>query len=96
MVTRIGGARKRTRSKLSKKVGDKGKISITNYMAIFKEGDKVALVAEPAIQKAMFFPRFYGKAGIIKGKRGRCYEITINDGGKEKTVVTHPVHIKRL
>ncbi len=95
MVKRIGGLRRKTRYKFSKEKRAKGKISITNYFQTFNPGDRVNLSVEPAVQKGMYFPRFMGKSGIIKGKRGKCYEITINDIGKDKTLIVHPVHLRR-
>jgi large subunit ribosomal protein L21e len=93
-MQRIGGFRRKTRNKLSKSVKDKGKISLRAYFQEFNTGDKVQLIAEPAIQKGMYHPRFMGKAGVIKGKAGRCYEVEINDG-KAKTLIVHPVHLKK-
>ena len=95
MVKRIGGFRRKTRYKLTKERRRKGKISLTRYFQSFNMGDRIYLSAEPAVQKGMYYPRFMGKSGIVKAKRGRCYEITINDMGKEKTLVVHPVHLKR-
>lgn len=95
MVKRIGGLRRKTRYKLRKEQRRRGKISITNYFQSFDTGDKVYLNAESAVQKGMYYPRFMGKSGIIKGKRGRCYEVAINDLGKNKTLIVHPVHLKR-
>ena len=54
------------------------------------------LGVEPAIQKGMYHPRFVGKAGIIAGKVGRCYEVTIKDINKAKMLVVHPVHLRRV
>lgn len=95
MVKRIGGFRRKTRSKLKKPARKKGKISIKNYFQQFKMGEKVVLKAEPAIQKGMYFPRFHARTGVVKGKKGKCYEIMIKDGGKEKTLIIHPVHLQR-
>ena len=95
MVKRIGGLRRKSRYKFKKEERRKGKISMTRYFRSFNMGDKVYLSAEPAVQKGMYFPRFMGKTGIVKGKRGRCYEIAINDIGKEKTLIVHPVHLIR-
>ena len=94
MVQRIGGFRRKTRSKLRKKVREKGKISISKYLQSFKVGEKVCLKAEPAVQKGMYFPRFHGKVGTVKSKRGKCYEVFIKDGKKEKMLIIHPVHLK--
>ena len=95
MTKRIGTFRRKTRYKFRKEKRDAGKISMTDYFQSFNIGDRVNLTVEPAVQKGMYYPRFMGKSGIVKGKRGRCYEVTINDIGKEKTLIVHPVHMKR-
>jgi large subunit ribosomal protein L21e len=92
---RIGGLRRKTRYKLKKPRRNKGKISMTRYFQDFSEGDRVNLIVEPAVQKGMYHPRFMGKSGFVTGKRGNCYLVEINDMGKHKTVVVHPVHLKR-
>ena len=95
MAKRIGGIRRKTRYKLRKEKRSRGKIGITKYFQKFENGDRVSLGVEPAVQKGQYHFRFLGRAGIIKAKRGRCYEVTINDIGKEKTVIVHPVHLRR-
>lgn len=54
------------------------------------------LKAEPAVQKGLYHARFHTKAGVVVDKKGACYGIKIKDGGKEKTVYVHPIHLKRL
>ena len=93
MVSRIGGFRRKTRHKLSKNIRRQGKISLKKYLQEFTEGERCVLKAEPAVQKGMYFPRFHGKSGIVKAKRGACYEVTIKDGKLAKTIVVHPVHL---
>ena len=95
MVDRVGGFRRKTRYKMQKNVRAKGKISLRKYLQTFEVGDKVQLGAEPAVQKGMYFPRFYGKRGIVSKKVGTCYEVVIKDFTKEKTVVVHPVHLTK-
>ncbi|MBI2653278.1 50S ribosomal protein L21e [Candidatus Woesearchaeota archaeon] len=95
MVRRIGGFRRKTRYKFRKEKRARGKISLTRYFQSFKVGDKVYLAVEPSVQKGMYHPRFMGRAGIIKSRRGKCYEVSINDLGKEKTLIVHPIHLKR-
>lgn len=95
MVKRIGGMRRKTRYKFRKENRRKGKISVTSYFQSFNLGDRIYLTAEPAVQKGMYYPRFMGKSGVVKGKRGRCYEVAINDSGKKKMLIIHPVHLKR-
>lgn len=96
MTNRKGGFRRKTRHKLKKNHRDRGKISIRNYLQKFKTGDKVILKAEPAIQQGMYFPRFHGKYGVIEGSQGTCYKIKIVDGQKEKIVIVHPIHLKKV
>jgi len=96
MVDRVGGFRRNTRHKMSKNVRRRGKISIKQFLQSFKVGEQVQLKAEPAYQKGMYFPRFYGKVGTVAKVVGTCYEVKINDGGKDKVVVVHPVHLTAL
>ena len=95
MVQRVGGFRRKTRSKLRKQYRRRGKISIKKFFQDFKEGNKVIFKPEPAVQTGMAFPRFQGKSGIITGKQGECYKVQIKDGNMKKVVIIHPVHLKR-
>ena len=96
MVKRIGGNRRKTRYKYRKEKRNRGKISITRYFQSFGIGDRVFLGIESAVQKGNCHPRFIGRSGIVKGKRGRCYEVSINDKGKEKSLLIHPVHLRKV
>ncbi len=95
MVKRLYGFRKGTRSKLKKHFRDKGKISIRRFMQAFKIGDRVVLDAEPAYQKGMYLPRFHGRTVEVIGKRGRCYRVSFKDQNKEKSIIVHPVHLRK-
>ena len=95
-MQRVGGLRRKSRHKLKKNVRTKGKISLRRFLQKFVEEDKIYLVAEPAVQKGMYHPRFHGKAGIIKGKQGSNYYVEIKDGNKSKTILIHPIHLKKM
>ena len=94
-MQRVGGSRRKTRHKLKKNIRTKGKISLKEYFKNLKEGDKVTLKAEPAIQKGMYFPRFHGKTGKVIKKQGSNYYVEIKDGNKKKLVLVHPAHLKK-
>jgi large subunit ribosomal protein L21e len=96
MAKRIGTVRRKTRHKMSKSFRRKGKISISDYFQKFNIGDRVSLSVESAYQKGMYHPRYMGKMGIVRNKKGRCFEVSIKDKGKEKTLIVHPIHLKRL
>jgi len=95
-MKKIGGFRRKTRGKFRKSIRRRSKLSISNYFQEFNNGDKVILSVEPSVQKGMYHPNYMRKAGIVAGKTGRCYEILIHDGNKEKTLIVHPVHLKRM
>jgi large subunit ribosomal protein L21e len=96
MAQRKGGFRRKTRSKLRKKTSERGKVSIRKYFQELKAGTSVCFKADPAFQKGMYFPRFHGKTGKVIGKEGSCYKVEFKDGKKQKTVVAHPIHLKRI
>ena len=96
MVTRNGGARRKTRAKFSKNYKTHGKISQRRYLQVLAAGDKVALYAEPAVNEGIYFRRFHGKIGVVSKKLGSCYEVVINDKHKEKHLIVHPVHLRRI
>lgn len=95
-MRRIGGARRKTRSIMTKPKRLKGKISLTKYFQRFEEGQKVALKAEPAIQTGIYFKRFHGRVGVIGKKLGTCYQVFLKEGSKTKELIVHPVHLKLI
>ncbi len=95
MVQRIGGARRKTRQKFAKPIREKGKLPLSKYFQKVEIGQKVCLTFDSASQRAGYHPRFHGKVGTVLAKLGRSYEVGINDLGKEKRVIVHPVHFTR-
>jgi len=96
MVTRVGGQRRKTRSLMSKRRTARGKLSLRKYFQILEPGTRVALKAEPSVQAGTYFRRFHGKIGVVSKKLGTCYEVLIKDGGKQKTLIVHPVHLQQV
>lgn len=95
VMKKIGGFRRKTRSLFRKGMSEKGKISLQRYLQTFEKGDRVKLILESSLNKGIYHPMFYGKNGLISGKKGRCYEVLIMDGGKQKTLIVHPIHLKK-
>ncbi|TKJ17898.1 50S ribosomal protein L21e [Candidatus Woesearchaeota archaeon B3_Woes] len=95
-MNRKGGPRRKSRQKLTGKIRKRGKINIRGFFQSFKEGDKVQLVADSSYQRGMFPLRFYGKMGVVKSKQGRAYYVAITDQNKEKSVIVHPIHLKKI
>jgi len=86
----------KSRNKLRKSIREPSRVRIRSFLQNFKEGDKVALKADSAYQKGMYHLRFHGKTGLVVGKSGDCYRIKIKDFEKEKTLIVHPVHLKKI
>ena len=96
MVTRKGGNRRNTRYITRKTQGTHGKFSLRRYLQQLKPEEKVSLVAESSVHKGQYFKRFHGKIATVLRRRGFCYEVKLKDQGKEKTLIVHPVHLKKL
>lgn len=95
MVTRIGGTRRGTRYMFRKQAGTAGKVSLRNFLQQFELGDKIVLKADSSINKGIYYGRFHGKIATVTRKRGFCYEVQLKDGSKLKTIIVHPVHMKK-
>ena len=78
-----------------KKQREHGKIKLSRYFQDFKQGDRVAVVRELAMNPK--FPKqLQGRSGVIESKRGRSYIVKIKDLNKEKAYIIHPVHLRKL
>lgn len=92
-MKRKGGTRRKSRSKLTRPPRKQGKKDITSYLERYEEGDNVVLDLDPSVHDGMFHPRFDGNSGVVTGQQGDCYTVEINDKGKDKTIIAHPVHL---
>ena len=94
MAYKNKGPRSGTRYKLQKKI--RGLPKVNNMFKTFKVGDKVAIVIDSGVHAGMPFHRFHGRIGSVTGKRGRSYLVSMKDGNKLKTLISHPVHLKKV
>ncbi|MBO3800579.1 MAG: 50S ribosomal protein L21e [Candidatus Brockarchaeota archaeon] len=95
-MPQTSGRRIKTRTLLRKKVRERGIKPPSYLLQDYKPGDRVVLKYDPSVHKGMPHRRFYGKTGVIIGRRGRAYLIQVVDGDKEKTLIARPEHFKRL
>jgi large subunit ribosomal protein L21e len=89
------GPRRKSRSVLSKKVREKGKLGLSRLLAQFELGDKVVINIDPAIQKGMPHKRFQGKVATVVEKRGKAYILDIPQRMTSKLVIAGREHIKK-
>lgn len=78
-----------------KKIRTRGKFSFSDYFRKFNDGDIVAVVRERSL-RINFPERLQGRTGTIIGKRGRAYNVQINDQTKPKQFLIEPVHLKKI
>lgn len=88
------GFRKKTRRKL--RAPSHAKFTPNTYLKDFAPGQRVGLRPYSLSQKGMPFPKFTGLTGTVLGRRGRAYVVRVLDGGKEKTILSLPEHLKEV
>ena len=95
MVTRAHGPRQKTRHFMKKRVKERGRILITRHLQEFNEGERVLIKPDSSVQKGIPSRRFFGKTGIVSGKRGKSYLLLVEDGKMIKQVIIPPIHLRR-
>jgi len=89
------GIRRKSRSALTKKVRDKGRLPISRLLTSYEEGEKVVINIDPGIHKAMPHKRYQGKVATIVGQRGKAYVMEIPQRKTVKTIITTAHHIRK-
>jgi len=69
---------------------------VSRAMEELREGERVVLRIEPSLQEGRPHPRYQGRVGVVRGRRGKAYEVEITDGGKIKKVIILPEHLVRV
>ncbi len=87
------GKRGKTRYKLSKKGP---KVSVSDIMTTFENGDRVQVVIDGSTHKGMPHKSFHGLSGRVVGKVGSAFEVKLLQGNQDATVITTAVHLKKL
>jgi len=78
-----------------KPVRSKGKLKLSDYFKKIRDGERVSVIGEGGVQSS-FPKRISGMSGIVAGSRGTFKLVKIMDGGKSKTFIIHPVHLRTL
>ncbi len=89
------GPRRKSRSVLTKRVREKGKLGLSRLLVDYQVGDKVVINIDPAIHKGMPHKRFQGKVATVVEKRGKAYVLDIPQRKTSKLVVAGPEHIRK-
>ncbi|MGM0591170.1 MAG: 50S ribosomal protein L21e [Halobacteriota archaeon] len=88
------GPMKGTRGKLSNKPRNRGTSPPQRAIQEYEIGQKVHLTLDPSVPEGRFHPRFNGHTGEVLGKQGSAFKVEITDGGKAKTLIVRPAHLR--
>jgi len=94
MGRRAKGFKRKTRSLLTKKPRERGKIGLTKVLREYAAGEKVVVKVNPSVHKGMPHRRFQGKVGTIVEKRGKSYVVNVTQGEAEKEIIVLPEHLQ--
>eukprot|EP01059_Diplonema_ambulator_P014489 TRINITY_DN253_c1_g1_i1.p1 TRINITY_DN253_c1_g1~~TRINITY_DN253_c1_g1_i1.p1 ORF type:complete len:160 (+),score=51.34 TRINITY_DN253_c1_g1_i1:52-531(+) len=72
------GYRAGTRDLFSKKAKKAGMPNLTRYLTVYKAGDYVDIIGDPAIQKALPHKVYHGKTGIVWNVTPRAVGVIVN------------------
>jgi len=78
-----------------KRVREKGKLRLSSYFKKIEDGANVALVTDCGV-RISYPKRLKGMSGKVAGSRGKFKLVEIKDGNKLKTLIVHPVHLRKL
>ena len=73
----------------------RGMPPVNRYLQEFAVGDKVHIGVFSSEHGGMPYRRFIGQTGVVKGKQGEAYKISITDGNKPKNIIVKPVHLTK-
>lgn len=88
------GFRRGTRRRLKRRAGEKFKVA--DFLRNFRPDERVAIKLNPSSHKGMPHPRFEGKVGKIREKRGNSYVVEVMVGNSKRDIIARPEHLKRI
>jgi large subunit ribosomal protein L21e len=83
-----------TRNKLKNRARERGTSPPQRAIQEYEVGQKVHLKIDPSVREGRFHPRFSGHTGEVVGTQGRSFKVEITDGGKTKTLIARPAHLR--
>jgi large subunit ribosomal protein L21e len=93
MGRRAKGFCHKTRSLLSRKPRESGKIGLSKILHGYVAGEKVVVKINPSVHKGMPHRRYHGKVGVIVQKKGRSYVVNVTQGDAVKEIIVRPEHL---
>lgn len=89
------GPRRKSRSVLTKRARERGKLGLSRLLAEYEVGEKVIINIDPGVHRGMPHKRFQGKVGTVVEKRGKAYILDIPQRKTSKLVIAGPEHLRK-
>ncbi|MDH5201070.1 MAG: 50S ribosomal protein L21e [Candidatus Bathyarchaeota archaeon] len=89
------GLRRKSRSVLTKRARERGKLGLSRLLAEYEVGEKVIINIDSGIHRGMPHKRFQGKVGTVVEKRGKAYILDIPQRKTSKFVIAGPEHVRK-
>jgi len=91
---RSRGPRRKSRSVLTKRVRERGKIGLTRLLTRYETGEKVIIDIDSGVHRGMPHKRFQGKVGTVVERRGQAYVVEIPQRKTVKLITARPEHLR--
>jgi len=69
------------------------KVTVNKQLQDIEVGQKVEIAIDYSVHSAMPPKRYRGKSGIVTAKRGRKFEVDVNQGNLPKVIIAGPEHL---
>jgi large subunit ribosomal protein L21e len=96
MVKRSKGTRSDTRQVFRRRARERGLSPITRGLQKFNSGEKAHIIIDSSVHKGQPHSRFQGATGTVVGARGAAYILDVRTGGKIRTVISRPEHLRKV
>jgi large subunit ribosomal protein L21e len=60
----------------------------------YQPNNSVVIKIDPSVQKGMPHRRYHGKVGVVVGKRGQSYVVSVTQGDATKEIIVRPEHLE--
>ncbi|MBI5884482.1 50S ribosomal protein L21e [archaeon] len=88
------GVRSKSRSKL--KMHSRCKTTINALLREFGQGARVQININPSIQAGMPMHKYQGITGVVSGRQGDAFVVSLRDQNKEKKLIVPSAHLKQV
>jgi len=78
---------------MHKRPRERGKIGLSRILRSYRDGDRVTIILEPSVHKGMPHRRYHGRIGVVEGRRGRSYIVSVDVGRQTKRIIARPEHL---